>query len=257
MAFKKLKLWFDIDLATMLANKIYTVYPKFSTQNYIQDIDVELDSLELKARVGLLADRLHLSFGRDYPVALEVLLKIIGPGNPKETGMFSDFYWLMPIARYIEKYGLEYPDISLEAIEEITKRNTGEYTIRPYIEHHESKTMKQMLIWSNHPNSHVRRLSCEGARPRLPWSAKMQKFINDPTPLIPILNNLKDDTSRYVQKSVANCINDILKDNLSVGKELIIKWNTGEIGPERKWIIKHALRNLIKKEDPWALDMIN
>ena len=55
-------------------------------------------------------------------------------------------------------------------------------------------------------------------------------------------------------KSVANCLNDILKDNPEVGKRVLELWSK-DAGKERKWIIKHALRGLIKKKDTWALDL--
>lgn len=75
--------------------------------------------------------------------------------------------------------------------------------------------------WSRSPNLHARRLSSEGLRPRLPWAKKLDIFIYEPLPILPILNNLKDDKSRYVQKSVANCLNDILKDNLKIGMTIL------------------------------------
>jgi len=166
--------------------------------------------------------------------------------------MFSNFYWIMPIAKYVEKYGLDDFEISMQAIMEITKRNTSEYTIRPFIEKYPQRTMTQMLEWSTHSNFHVRRLASEGGRPRLPWASKLDMFIENPSPLLPILENLKDDSSKYVQKSVANCINDILKDNLEIAKGLIENWVQNPT-KDRTWIIKHALRNLLKKEDEWAI----
>ncbi len=112
-----------------------------------------------------------------------------------------------------------------------------------------------MKLWSKDKNKHVRRLASEGVRPRLPWATKLDQFIENPKPILPILNNLKDDHSKYVQKSVANCINDILKDNSEIGKALIDKWNVKPT-KERKWIIKHALRNLLKANNKWALKVI-
>ena len=179
-------------------------------------------------------------------------MQILGPENLEETGMFTEFYWVMPIAKYVEKYGLDDFEISMDAIAEITKRNTSEYAIRPYIEKYQDQTLDQMKKWSKDKNNHLRRLSCEGLRPRLPWASKLDGFIINPKPILPILNQLKDDTSKYVQKSVANCLNDILKDNLEIGKSIIEKWNGSKISKERKWIIKHALRNFLKKEDAWA-----
>jgi len=144
----------------------------------------------------------------------------------------------------------------MKAIEAITKRNTGEYAIRPFIEKHEKRTMSQMLDWTKNSNSHVRRLSSEGARPRLPWAKKLDVFIENPQPLFLILNNLKDDPSKYVQKSVANCLNDIIKDNKDLALEFIEKWKTYESSPQRNWIIKHALRNLVKQKDERALAIL-
>jgi len=113
-----------------------------------------------------------------------------------------------------------------------------------------------MRTWSKSHNKHVRRLASEGLRPRLPWAKKLDQFIENPKPIISILDSLKDDASKYVQKSVANCMNDILKDNPKIAKEVIQKWNQNPT-KERKWIIKHSLRNLIKAKDEWALSIIN
>jgi len=256
MAYKKLKYWFDKELAKLLADKIVEISPNFDKKNFTKSIDKKVETLELKDRVEAIADELHNQLGKNYEEGLNILLQILGPENEEETGMFTNYYWIMPIAKYVEKYGFEHYDLSMKAIEEITKRNTGEYTIRPYIEKAPKKTLKRIQKWSKHKNKHVRRLASEGVRPRLPWAKKLDLFIEDPKPILPILNNLKDDSSKYVQKSVANCINDLLKDNHEIGKQLIEQWNTKNISKERKWIIKHALRNLLKKEDKWAKKMI-
>lgn len=255
MAYKQLKLWFDKDLAQLLSNKIIEIESSFDSELFISNVDKGVSSLELKDRVELMADELHHILGKSYSDTVAILLRILGPENELETGMFSNFYWIMPIAKLVEKYGIDDFDISMHAIKEITKRNTSEYTIRPFIEKYPERTIAQMEIWSTDSNSHVRRLSCEGARPRLPWATKIDLFIDNPTPLIPILENLKDDSSKYVQKSVANCINDILKDNLDLGKKLLEQW-MNNLTVERTWIIKHALRNLKKKNDIWALNLL-
>ncbi len=256
MAYKKLKYWFDENLAELLSEKILVEDSSFNAKEFIQNVARDLKPLELKDRVEKIADGLFSSFGGDYEKGLIHLIRILGPENEKETGMFSEFYWIMPIAKFVEKYGLDHFEDSMNAIEEITKRNTGEYAIRPYIEKHQKETLKQMKEWSFNSNTHVRRLSSEGVRPRLPWAKKLDVFIRNPKPIIPILNNLKDDKSKYVQKSVANCINDILKDNFEIGKGLIESWHSDRIGRERRWIIKHSLRNLIKSKNEWAIEII-
>lgn len=257
MAYKKLKYWFDTDLAFLLADKLKEIDNTFDKTTFLQHLENQLDDLELKDRVEKIADELYLALDQNYRFGLPKLTAILGPENKNETGMFTEYYWVMPIAKYVEKYGLNDFALSMNAIEEITKRNTGEYTIRPYLIEHFDQTLAQMEVWSTHSNFHVRRLSSEGLRPRLPWAKKLEVFIENPRPIIPILNNLKDDPSKFVQKSVANCVNDILKDNERIGKEIIESWNEESIGKERKWIIKHALRNLIKSNDDWALEVIH
>ena len=61
--------------------------------------------------------------------------------------------------------------------------------------------MAQMLSWTESGNEHVRRLSSEGCRPRLPWAMALPEFKQDPQPILPILNRLKDDESEYVRRS--------------------------------------------------------
>ncbi len=255
MAYKQLKLWFDGELAALLGNKIIEAGHSFDVAAFSTSIDEQVQPLELKDRVEVIADELNNFLGKGYLGNLEILLSILGPENEEETGMFANFYWVMPIAKFIEKYGLDHFEESMNAIKEITKRNTGEYTIRPYIEKYPEQTMEVMVEWSKDSNFHVCRLASEGGRPRLPWAPKLDQFIDDPTPLLPILENLKDDKKKYIQKSVANCLNDILKDNPEIAKAVIESWKT-DATKERAWIIKHALRNLLKKEDAWALSIV-
>lgn len=255
MAFKQLKLWFDKDLAVLLSKKIIAVYPDFPKKTFVKAIDEGIGDLELKDRVALIAEQLNVSVPLPFAEQAKIWIEILGPENEEETGMFKEYYWVMPIAKHVEVYGLNDFVVAMKTIEEITKRNTGEYTIRPYIGKYPTKTIKQMNKWSKSKNKHVRRLASEGGRPRLPWAPKIQQFIDDPSLLLPILETLKDDSSKYVQKSVANCINDIIKDNEAIAKKLLRSW-TKDSTKERKWIIKHALRNLIKQEVKWALDCL-
>ena len=155
----------------------------------------------------------------------------------------------MPVAYFVEKYGVDEFDLSMNAIYEITKRHTGEYAIRPFIVKDQGRVLAQAQKWAKSNNVHVRRLSSEGLRPRLPWTQKLDAFIKDATPVLAILELLKSDPSSFVRKSVANNLNDILKDNYASGMETIRRWHK-EASKETQWIIKHALRTEIKKGQP-------
>ena len=134
MAYKKLKYWFDRELARLLSEKILIESSGFNSKDFIEAIDQGTCNLELKDRVEFIADELFKQFDNNFITCIKHLLQVLGPENQEETGMFTNYYWVMPIAKVVEKYGQNDFGISMEAIEEITKRNTGEYTIRPFIE---------------------------------------------------------------------------------------------------------------------------
>jgi len=253
--FKQLKFYYGKELAELLADKIKPVYSKFDSKSFIKTVSKEVKDLELKARVEVITDALREHLPKNYKSAAKILLKILGPENENETGMFKEYYWLMPVAFFVEKFGLDDFETSINAISEITKRNTGEYAIRPFIRKYPKETLRIMKKWSKDKNVHMRRLASEGCRPRLPWSQKLDEFILDPSPILPILENLREDDSLFVKKSVANNINDILKDNYNIGIKLLKIWSKTK-NPDTKWIIKHALRNEIKKENPEAIKLI-
>ena len=76
----------------------------------------------------------------------------------------------MPLAKYVEKYGLNNFESSFNAMYEITKRNTAEYAIRPFLQTYHEDTLNILQKWIHDKNSHIRRLVSEGTRPRLPWA---------------------------------------------------------------------------------------
>jgi 3-methyladenine DNA glycosylase AlkC len=183
-----------------------------------------------------------------------ILLKILGPENKTEEGMFTNGYFLMPVAYFVERYGLDHFDLSLHAMYEITKRHTSEYAIRPYLIANSDRCMTYFQNWIKDPNSHVRRLVSEGTRPRLPWAKKIPPLKNDVQNNLSLLEKLMCDSSRYVQKSVANHINDLTKDNPEAVLTWIQKHISDNHGTNPK-IIKHGLRTLIKSKDEHALEL--
>jgi 3-methyladenine DNA glycosylase AlkC len=111
-----------------------------------------------------------------------------------------------------------------------------------------------MCDWAEDENEHVRRLASEGSRPRLPWSFQLKNLVADPSPTGPILERLKADPSLYVRKSVANHLNDIGKDHPELLVERVSAWDLAD--RHTAWIVKRALRTLIKRGDSRALALI-
>ena len=94
--------------------------------------------------------------------------------------------------------------------------------------------MKVLYQWMYDSNPHVRRLCSEGTRPRLPWALKISSFVKDPSPSMPILEQLKNDQDLYVRRSVANHLGDIGKDNLELLLNTCENWLTNA-SHELKW----------------------
>ncbi len=233
--------WFGDNLAELLSKKIKLVYKEFDSQTYIENIREKCVNLSYTKRIELHAEELRRFLPESYDAAVKILLKILGEENPNETGMFSNYYWIMPIGKFVEKYGIDDFDRSIKAIEEITKRNTGEYAIRPFIRKHPDKAIKIMTKWSKSDNFHLRRLASEGLRPKLPWATKLDTFIESPKPVFNILENLIEDDIKFVKKSVANNLTDYLKVNKNEAIKFIKKYQKSD-NKNTQWIVKYATR---------------
>ncbi|CEN36137.1 DNA alkylation repair protein [Capnocytophaga cynodegmi] len=232
---------FGANLAELLAEKINRVYLDFNSKNFIKDTGNKVIGQTYTQRIITIADLLKNYLSADYKEDLRVLLSILGEENPNQTGMFTHYYWILPIGKFVERYGINHFTLSMNAIEEITKRNTGEYAVRPFIRKYPEKSLEIIEKWAKSPNFHLRRLASEGLRPKLPWASKLDTFVENPAPVFQILELLKDDEIMFVKKSVANHLTDWLKVNKEAVLPLIHRWKTFE-NPHTQWIIKRATR---------------
>lgn len=250
-----LKHYFGEELAGRLARLIVPCYPDFPTTEFVYAVGNAVGPLELKARVRRIAEELARCLPMGYPDQIGILLNLLGPENESEQGMFTKGYYLMPIAYFVERYGLEHFSFSMNAMYEITKRHTAEYAIRPYLARYPGECEEMLASWSSDPNFHVRRLVSEGTRPRLPWAKRMDVLGGDPLRNLALLDPLLDDDSGYVRRSVANHLNDLSKDH----KSITIQWIEGKL--RKGWkhgpgMVRHALRSLAKSGDPEALTLL-
>ncbi len=245
------------DVVSKIANDIYLVWYKFDKENFVNSINPTLPNLSFNARSSLITKNLYEYLPKDYPKALEILLASFGPElTTKELSGFDIFYY-MPHGSFVAKYGMlpEHFEISMNALYEITKRFSSESPVRPFLIKYQERTLVQLRIWVKDKNLHVRRLVSEGTRPRLPLAQRIPEFQKDPSPVLKLLEHLKTDPELYVRRSVANNFNDIGKDNPNIVTETLKRWskitNNGT-----QWIIKHALRSLIKDGNKNALEIL-
>ncbi|MGH7600756.1 MAG: DNA alkylation repair protein [bacterium] len=124
------------------------------------------------------------------------------------------------------------------------------------IQHGVATILPLVREWIKDENPAVRRLVTEAFRPRGVMLAHINDLKEDPSPLKKILEPLLDDPSDYVQKSVANNLNDISKDNPAIILEWTKEWNTPDATKQRHWILARALRTLIDEGHPAALKLL-
>ena len=105
-----------------------------------------------------------------------------------------------------------------------------------------------MKDWAKHNNFHVRRLSSEGLRARLPWGSKIDWIDANPEKSLVIYNKLRNDPILYVRRSVANSMGDMLKINEGLALETLHKWFCKPHTAENLWVIKHAIRTPVKNK---------
>lgn len=248
---RQLKDMFDVGLAKQFARLTGEVYPAFDRQGFVACVSDRIPTLELKERVRVMAGALHQFLPPDYPEAVGILMQILGPEDGSDKA-FVHGLRLMPVEHFVGAYGLDHFEVSMQALYEITKRATSEFAIRPFLIRYEKKTLNVLDTWVKDKNEHVRRLVSEGTRPRLPWAMRLPSFMADPGPTLTLLETLKDDPSEYVRRSVANHLNDVAKDHPDLTVEVLRRWAKGA-SQERMWIIRHALRSLVKQGHSGAL----
>lgn len=237
-----------------VSNNISLVYSDFKQDDFINSIFCsDWKNKELKQRMRHISKTLGIFLPQEYKKAVEILMRSYNNrqtniGNRKdklglENMIFQDF---------VEVYGLYEFKTSMKAMECFTQNSSSEFAIRQFILKYEDATMEQLKVWTKSKSEHTRRLASEGCRSRLPWAIALSKYKKDPSKVIEILELLKDDKSKYVQKSVANNLNDISKDNIDIVKNLAKSW----IGQSKDldWIVKHGCRTLLKDGD---IDILN
>lgn len=241
---------FSRPLIEAIARDIQAVHKDFPVAQFMSLVlDDRWESLELKQRIRHISLCLRKVLPPDYREALNVLVAVTQGFLARSGEQMSFHYTFLP--DFVEIHGTDDPDASLPALEVMTCWSSAEFAVRPFLIRYPERMYAQMLAWSKHPSPLVRRLSSEGIRPRLPWGMGVPALKRDPSPVLPILENLKHDPAETVRRSVANNLNDISKDHPALVLELAGRW-LGH-SSETDWIVRHACRGLLKKGNADAL----
>ncbi len=213
--------------------------------------DSTYKDLELKERMRRITESLQSNLNGSFGQNLELLMASADLFLKQEQKLVGLELMFMP--DFIETFGLNEFNTSVKAMEKVTTYMSCEFAVRPFIIQYGDDMMQKMYSWSESENHHVRRLSSEGCRPRLPWAMALPDFKKDPSPVLPILERLKSDESEYVRRSVANNLNDIAKDHPDLVLKTSKKWMCRS--KETDALVKHAMRTLLKSNYPGSMEL--
>ncbi len=220
--------------------------PRFDARRYHAGLGADFPALSIMERVRRIGDALHAALPLPYDDAVGVVCAM---GPLVERG-----FQAIGLAEYVARHGLDHVGLSMTALADLTRYGSSEFAVRPFLIRHPDQALSFMRGWAADKDDHVRRLASEGTRPRLPWAPRIPALTDDPALAASILETLKADPSPYVRKSVANHLNDITYRHPDWALDRMERWagdhaHTG-------WIIRHALRSLIKAGHPRALALV-
>jgi 3-methyladenine DNA glycosylase AlkC len=244
-----LKNMYNLESVTFLGEVVQGVYADFDRAAFVDLVfDQSWENLELKQRMRQITLALGACLPAEYAAALTILRQALPhlADQGFEKMVFPDF---------VEVFGQDHYELSMAALELFTRHISAELAVRPFIARYPEKAMGQMLAWTGHAHEAVRRLASEGCRPRLPWAMALPALKQDPSPILPILEKLKNDPSDSVRRSVANNLNDISKDNPQVVIETLQRWQV-DGSQAIAALTRHALRTLLKAGQPQALALL-
>lgn len=247
-----------------LARNIWLFHKDFQAEKFYQLATENIEAQSLMDRARHIASALFTTLPAHYAQAIDILVGSMPPpvGDKEEFGLAELFY--LPYSFYIAEYGL-HPrhndgvdpfDTSMQAQRELTMRFSAEFSIRPFLVADQERTLSTIRSWCQDPSNHIRRLCSEGTRPRLPWGIRLASLIKNPQPIIHILEQLKNDTSLYVRRSVANNLGDIAKDHPSLVFDLCEQWlQDADKHANIRWVIRHAIRYHARNGNQRALEL--
>ncbi|MFK8271352.1 DNA alkylation repair protein [Capnocytophaga stomatis] len=108
-------------------------------------------------------------------------------------------------------------------------------------------SLKFLSNWAESENENVRRFCTESTRPRGVWCSHIDQLKEKPELALPILEKLKSDSSKYVQDSVGNWLNDASKTRPDFVTQLCERWKKESPTKSTQYIVKKALRTILKK----------
>ncbi len=129
-------LFFNETGVRTLAANLQRVWPAFPAKKFVQAILPRLPALGLNERNYFIRDTLRSHLPDDFPRAVDLLVRSLGPETPPDGPESYSSFYVMSLCAFVAEYGLAHPERSLAALHEMTKRFSAEFAVRPFLDQH-------------------------------------------------------------------------------------------------------------------------
>ncbi|BDC34246.1 DNA alkylation repair protein [Candidatus Dependentiae bacterium Noda2021] len=116
--------------------------------------------------------------------------------------------------------------------------------LRPDVANNLPESLMLLKPWVIDSNENIRRYASEITRPRGVWCSHIKELRKEPWLALDLIQSLHSDSSKYVQLSVANWLNDAGKDHPTWVAALCKEWLRKTLSTHTEKICKRAQRNI-------------
>ena len=243
----------------VIGKKIQRIYPEFDVSGFVSDVRTEMEGQTIYNVTHAIGRILRQHLPEDYADALAILMDFVeteAPPEPTRNPTPEAETSLRPVSHFVSHYGLADFDASLDAFCKLAEhRCTRGGDIRAFIIKDADRCFERFSDWIKDENANLRLFVAASLCTRGTWQKWLRPFIEDPQPILALLEILKDDPDARVREHVATDMRDIVKDYPEAGYATLERW--GQDGkPETQKILKQALKYQVKIGDERAFKLL-
>ena len=243
----------------VIGEKIQRIYPEFDVSAFVADVRTEMEGQTIYNVTYAIGRVLRQHLPEDYSDALAILMDFVAmeaPPAPTRNPTSEVETRLRPVSHFVSLYGLADFDASLEAFCKLAKhRCTRGGDIRAFIIKDAARCFERFSDWVTDENANLRLFVAASLCTRGTWQKWLRPFIEDPQPILALLEILKDDPDGRVREHVATDMRDIVKDYPEAGYGTLERWDQ-DGKPETQKILKRALKYQVKIGDARAFKLL-
>ncbi len=243
----------------VIGQKLQRIYPKFDVPAFVADVRTEIEGQTIYNVTKAIGRALREHLPQDYSEALAILMNYVKsevPAKPRRHPTAEVETSLRPISHFISLYGLADFDASLDAFETLAKHRCARGAeMRAFIIKDPNRCFERFGEWVKDENANLRLFVCASLCTRGTWQKWLRPYIQDPQPILALLETLKNDADGRVREQVGTDMRDIVKDYPEAGYARLEQWSR-DGRAETKKILQRALKYQVKIGDKRAFKLL-